>query len=114
MPALQGQMGKKKADLGPWMGEDGKQEAAPPAADSPGTAEGRGAEENGKRGKMERWKMEKEGNGLSWGWFVGVCLELDLSHSLLHTHLPLLNYLAGSKNGEIVTALKPANLGLLC
>lgn len=43
VPALQGQMGKKKADLGPWMGEDGKQEAAPSAAGSPGTAEGRGA-----------------------------------------------------------------------
>lgn len=48
-------------------------------------------------------RSQEEGNGLSWGWFVGVCLEL-----------PLLNYLAGSKHGEIVTASKPADLGLLC
>lgn len=48
-------------------------------------------------------RSQEEGNGLSWGWFVGVCLEL-----------PLLNYLAGSKDGEIVTASKPADLGLLC
>lgn len=43
------------------------------------------------------------------------CLELGLSCSLspLLTRLPLLNYFAGSKGGEIATASKPTDLRLL-